>query len=117
MVGSLSTERSGEGWQFVTNHTQVLLCIARDPDIRLRDIADDVGITLGSAQRILADLIDAGYLTRERHGRRNRYVINRDTPMLRHTAQDGHNIGGLLDLLRLADHDQTHARGKGAPGH
>ena len=64
----MHTEHSGEGWQFVTNHTQVLLCIGRDPDIRLRDIADDVGITLGSAQRILADLIEAGYLTRERHG-------------------------------------------------
>ena len=105
MASHLSNVPSGQGWQFVTNHTQVLLCIARDPEIRLRDIADDVGITLGSAQRILADLVDAGYLARERHGRRNRYVINHDTPMLRHTAQDGHNIGGLLDLLRLEDHD------------
>jgi DNA-binding MarR family transcriptional regulator len=101
MAGHVSSERSGQGWQFVTNHTQVLLCIARDPEIRLRDIADDVGITLGSAQRILADLVEAGYVKRERHGRRNRYVIDRDTPMLRHTAQDGHDIGGLLDLLRL----------------
>ena len=101
MTGHLSNEQPGHGWQFVTNHTQVLLCIARDPEIRFRDIADDVGITVGSAQRILADLVDAGYVTRERHGRRNRYVINLDTPMLRHTAQDGHNIGGLLDLLRL----------------
>lgn len=95
----------GEGWQFVTNHTQVLLCIVRDPEIRLRDIADDVGITLGSTQRILADLVKAGYVKRERHGRRNRYVVDRDAPMLRHTAQDGHEIGGLLDLLRLANHD------------
>ncbi len=105
MVTRLSSDQSGPGWQFVTNHTQVLLCIARDPEIRLRDIADQVGVTLGSAQRILADLVEAGYVKRERHGRRNRYVINRKTPMLRHTAQDGHGIGGLLDLLRLEDHD------------
>jgi DNA-binding IclR family transcriptional regulator len=101
----LSSEPPGQGWQFVTNHTQVLLCIARDPQIRLRDIADDVGITLGSAQRILADLVEAGYVKRERHGRRNRYLIDHDAPMLRHTAQGGHDIGGLLDLLRLQNHD------------
>lgn len=101
MVSDLSTGDPEGGWQFVTNHTQVLLCIARDPDIRLRDIADAVGVTLGSAQRILADLVEAGYVQRERHGRRNRYVVNRNAPMLRHAAQDGNDIGGLLDLLRL----------------
>jgi DNA-binding MarR family transcriptional regulator len=99
----MSTEARGHGWQFVTNHTQVLLCIARDPDIRLRDIAESVGVTLGSAQRILADLIDAGYVQRQREGRRNRYLINRDSRMLRHEAQEGHQIGGLLDFLRLDD--------------
>jgi DNA-binding IclR family transcriptional regulator len=101
VVDQLSNEPPGQGWQFITNHTQVLLSIARDPEIRLRDIADDVGITLGSAQRILAELVDAGYVKRERHGRRNCYVINHAAPMLRHTAQDGRDIGGLLDLLRL----------------
>ncbi len=105
MADQLSNEQPGRGWQFVTNHTQVLLCIARDPEIRLRDIADEVGITLGSAQRIMADLVDAGYVKRERHGRRNRYVINRDAAMLRHIAQDGRNVGALLDLLRLEDPD------------
>ena len=102
----MSTGQADAGWQFVTNHTQVLLCIARDPDIRLRDIADAVGVTLGSAQRILADLVDAGYVHRERHGRLNRYVINREAPMLRHAAQEGHDIGGLLDLLSLDESDQ-----------
>lgn len=101
----MSTGKGEGGWQFVTNHTQVLLRIARDPDIRLRDIADAVGVTLGSAQRILADLVEAGYVQREREGRRNRYVINRDAPMLRHTAQEGQDIGGLLDLLRLDESD------------
>jgi DNA-binding IclR family transcriptional regulator len=99
----MSSEQADKRWQFVTNHTQVLLCMARDPEIRLRDMADQVGITLGTAQRILADLVEAGYVTRDRHGRRNRYVINRDTPMLGHTAQDGHDIGPLLDLLRLGN--------------
>ena len=101
----MSTGRADGSWQFVTNHTQVLLCIARDPDIRLRDIADAVGVTLGSAQRILADLVEAGYVQRERQGRRNRYVINREAPMLRHAAQEGRDIGGLLDLLRLSESD------------
>ena len=105
MAPDSSTPHPGSGWQFVTNHTQLLLCIARDPDVRLRDLADAVGVTLGSAQRILADLVEAGYVQRERDGRRNRYLINREAPMLRHIAQDGHDIGGLLDLLRLADHN------------
>lgn len=99
----MSSEDSARGWQFVTNHTQVLLCIANDPDARLRDIADSVGITVGSAQRIVADLIEGGFVERTREGRRNRYVVNRDSPMLRHAAQDGHQIGGLLELLELGD--------------
>lgn len=99
----MSSEVPQRGWQFVTNHTQVLLCIANDPEVRLRDIADSVGITVGSAQRIVADLIDAGFVERTRDGRRNRYLVNRDSPMLRHAAQDGHQIGGLLELLELDD--------------
>ena len=102
-MSSMSREQTDRGWQFVTNHTQVLLCIARNPDVRLRDVADQVGITERAAQRILADLVDAGYVQRERRGRRNRYVINREAPMLRHPAQEGQEINGLLDLLRLAD--------------
>lgn len=98
-----SREGPSRGWQFVTNHTQVLLAISRNPDLRLRDIADELGITVGSAQRILSDLVDAGFVTRERHGRRNRYLIDRDSDMLRHEAQDGQQIGGLLDFLELAE--------------
>ena len=86
------------GWTFVTNHTQLLLCIARDPDIRLRDIAARIGITERAAQRILADLVDAGYVKRQRQGRRNRYAVNPDLRM-RHPAQEGHDIGEILDLL------------------
>ena len=86
-------------WRFVTNHTQVLLCIARDPSIRLRDVAAEVGITERATQRIVSDLVDAGFLTRERIGRRNRYMID-DAAHMRHPAQAEHEIGELLDLLR-----------------
>jgi predicted transcriptional regulator len=90
------------GWRFLTNHTQVLLCIARDPDVRLRDIANSVGITERAAQRILVDLVEAGVVERERHGRRNRYVVNQKTHM-RHPAQDGQEVGELIELLQLAE--------------
>ena len=89
-------------WRFVTNHTQVLLCIARQDDVRLRDIAESVGITERAAQRIVADLVEAGYVRREREGRRNRYIVNHDRAM-RHPAQEDHQIGELLSLLRLDD--------------
>ena len=91
-----------KNWTFVTNHTQVLLCLAHNPEVRLRDVAEAVGITERAAQRILADLVAAGYVDRVRIGRRNRYEINRAKEM-RHDAQFGHEIGGLLDLLELTD--------------
>jgi predicted transcriptional regulator len=78
----------------------VLLCIARDPEVRLRDVAVTVGITERAAQRIVADLIEAGYVEREHVGRRNRYVINREIAM-RHPSQRDHEVGEILDLLRL----------------
>ena len=85
-------------WTFLTNHTQVLLCIAEDSDARLRDIAEKVGITERAAQRIAAELVDAGVLDRKRIGRRNHYAINRDAAM-RHAAQAEQRVGPLLDLL------------------
>jgi hypothetical protein len=93
-------------WRFLTNHTQVLLCIARTPDVRLRDVAQEVGITERAAQRILADLVEAGYVDRERHGRRNQYRVNPHA-LMRHPAQEGQEIHGLLALL--ATHDPTTA--------
>ena len=89
-------------WTFVTNHTQVLLCLAHNPDVRLRDVAEKVGITERAAQRILADLVEGGYVERVRVGRRNRYSINR-TGAMRHSAQFGQEVGGLLDLLESED--------------
>lgn len=85
-------------WTFLTNHAQVLLCLAEDPDIRLRDVAERVGITERASQRILAELVDAGYVTVTRVGRRNRYTVDREHAM-RHTAQLGHDIGTLLEAL------------------
>jgi predicted ArsR family transcriptional regulator len=90
----------GKPWTFVTNHTQVLLTIAGNPDIRTRDIAAVVGITERAAQRIVSDLAEAGYIESTRVGRRNHYSINRDTTM-RHPRQHDRRIGDLLDLLKL----------------
>jgi DNA-binding MarR family transcriptional regulator len=92
-------EEAQHSWRFVTNHTQVLLCISENPEIRLRHIAIEVGITERAAQRIVADLVDAGYVTRSRTGRRNHYTVNRALEM-RHPAQFGYEIGPLLDLLQ-----------------
>lgn len=96
----MSSAADDKPWRFVTNHTQVLLCIAHDAEARLRDIAAVVGITERAAQRIVADLVEARFVTRERVGRRNRYLINRELHM-RHPSQLDHRIGELLDLLQL----------------
>jgi DNA-binding IclR family transcriptional regulator len=86
-------------WTFLTNHTQVLLCVAQNPDVRLREVAETVRITERAAQRILSDLVDAEYVERSRVGRRNHYTINRERTM-RHEAQFGQEVGPLLDLLQ-----------------
>jgi predicted ArsR family transcriptional regulator len=86
-------------WTFLTNHAHVLLCVCRDPGARLRDIAGAVGITEGAAQRIVTDLVEAGYLTREREGRRNRYELRHNLP-LRHPLEHDHRIGEILAVLR-----------------
>ena len=100
----MSSPEGNKTWRFLSNHTQVLLCIQRDPNVRFRDIAQMVGITERAAQRIVADLIESGYIESERIGRRNHYRLNPDIAM-RHPAQDGHDIGELLDLLRLKPTD------------
>ncbi len=94
----MSSQEDPKPWRFVTNHTQVLLCIARDGDVRLRDVAERVGITERAAQRIVADLVEAGFVERKKIGRRNHYSIDRRAKM-RHPAQVNQEIGELLDLL------------------
>ena len=85
-------------WGFLTNHAQVLVCIARDPGIRLRDIGERVGITERAAHRIVAEIAAAGYITRERQGRRNHYTINAHLPLPDPNAGE-QNIGELLEIL------------------
>jgi DNA-binding Lrp family transcriptional regulator len=86
-------------WTFFTNHAHVLVCIAQDPDLRLREVADQVGITERAAQRIVAELEEAGYLTHEKIGRRNHYEVKFETP-LRHPIEDHVSIGEILQTLR-----------------
>lgn len=85
-------------WTFLTNHAHVLICIARDPSVRLRDVAETVGITERATQRIVADLCNAGFLTRTRVGRRNQYEVNTEQP-LRHPIHDQSSVSYLLRLL------------------
>jgi hypothetical protein len=85
-------------WSFLTNHAQVLLCVAHDPDIRLRDIGDAVGITERAAHRIVGELAVAGYLMRERNGRRNRYSVNSHLPLPDAPARSK-RVGDLLHVL------------------
>jgi DNA-binding IclR family transcriptional regulator len=87
-----------EQWTFLTNHAQVLLCLARDPEIRLRDIAERVGITERAAQRIVSDLVTEGYVTRTKTGRRNQYGVHPELP-LRHGIEQRGAVGAFLGLL------------------
>jgi DNA-binding Lrp family transcriptional regulator len=86
------------GWTFITNHARVLMCIAENPDARLRDIAQQVDITERATQRIVGELVDAGYLTRQRVGRRNRYKVHGRRP-IRAPEADNVAIGDVLNLL------------------
>lgn len=86
------------GWTFLSNHGHVMVCLARDPDARLREIAENVGITGRAVQGIVADLVGAGYVDKERLGRRNHYEVHRDLP-LRHPLEAGRRLGELLDVI------------------
>jgi len=85
-------------WTFLTNHSHVLLCIAANPDVLVREVADLVGITERATQRIVAELEEAGYLSHERVGRRNHYKVNPNLP-LRHPLEDHLEIGALLRVI------------------
>ena len=86
------------GWSFLTNHAQVLVCIAHDPGIRLREIGEAVGITERAAHRIVAELAAAGYISRRRNGRRNHYTIQSHLPLPDPLASE-QKIGDLLAIL------------------
>ncbi len=104
-------ESSPPGWTFLTNHAQVLVCIAHDPGIRLRDIGERVGITERAAHRIVAELADAGYLTRRRDGRRSHYTINVHLPLPDPVARE-RNVGELLAILAGPRHTRRVGRTK-----
>jgi MarR family len=92
-------------WSFLTNHAQVLLCIAHDPGVRLREIGEAIGITERAAHRIVAELVAAGYISRRRNGRRNHYTIQSHLPLPDPLARE-QKIGDLLAILagqRLAE--------------
>lgn len=94
----MSKDDAKPTWTFLSNHGHVLICIAEDSEIRGRDIAEKVGITERSAQSIVADLVEAGYVSRDRVGRRNQYEIHVDLP-LRHPIEKEHSVGELLVAL------------------
>jgi hypothetical protein len=85
-------------WSFLTNYAQVLLCIAHDPGVRLREIGEAVGITERAAYRIVAELADAGYISRNRNGRRNHYTIHAHLPLPDPLARE-QKVGDLLGIL------------------
>jgi DNA-binding Lrp family transcriptional regulator len=85
-------------WTFLSNHAHVLVCLALDPDARLRDVAASVGITERAVQKIVTDLEQAGIIVRERAGRRNRYSLRLEVP-LRHPLESHKTVGVLLSLV------------------
>lgn len=90
------------GPAFLTNHAQALICIAHDPEVRLRDIGERVGITERATHRIVAELAAAGYITRRRNGRRNQYTINAHLPLPDPVARD-QNVAALLEITASQD--------------
>lgn len=87
-----------DGWTFLTNHGHVLVCLAKNQDILLRDVASSIGITERAVQQIVADLERAGIILRMRVGRRNRYVVRR-SEQFRHHLEAGVTVGEFVDLV------------------
>jgi predicted transcriptional regulator len=90
---------TSHSWTFLSNYAHVLVTLSENPSARIRDVADQVGITERAVQRILSHLEEAGVLTREREGRRNHYNINADVP-LRHPLESHKTVGSLLRMIR-----------------
>jgi hypothetical protein len=89
-------------WSFLTSHARVLMCIAHDPGARLRDIAAGLGITERSAYSIVAELAEAGYVVKQKDGRRNRYQIQAHLPLPEPTSRE-RTVGEILALLAGTD--------------
>ena len=114
------TDRDGNGWSFLTSHTQVLLYLIRDPDVPPDELAERVGIDDVAARRVLSDLIEAGYVEVDRVDHHDRYTVNQEAHM-RHVFQQEREIGDLLALLQLEpmsegrDHRRQSAGHRGPP--
>jgi MarR family len=108
-------ESSAPGWTFLTNHALVLVCIAHDPGVRLRDIGERVDITERAAHRIVTDLAAAGYITRQRNGRRNHYTINTQLPLPDPILRE-QNVGELLEILTASDGSEPRLDRTGTSG-
>lgn len=94
----MSAAREQGSWTLLTAHGRALVAIAQDPNARMRDLAEVIGVTERTVQAIVGDLEAAGYVAHTRVGRRNQYTVDLDRPF-RHPAQDGHLVGPLLELL------------------
>ncbi|MCU0974889.1 MAG: winged helix-turn-helix domain-containing protein [Steroidobacteraceae bacterium] len=94
----VAAEPAARHWTFLSNHGHVLVCLARDPEARLRDVAQSVGITERAVQKIVSDLEEAGVVERLRDGRRNRYRLHPERP-LRHPIESHRTIGALLSMV------------------
>jgi DNA-binding MarR family transcriptional regulator len=94
----MTSDKNAPTWSFLTNHAAALLCIANDPGIRLREIGDTIGITERAAHRIVGELADAGYITRQRNGRRNQYKIQTHVRLPDPLAR-GKKVGDLLSII------------------
>jgi DNA-binding IclR family transcriptional regulator len=105
----MAREGASAKWTFLTNHGHVLLCLAHEPELRLRDVAEKVGVTERAVQRIVADLEEAGYLTRRRSGRQNEYDIATELPM-RHPVESHQSVRALIDLVDERDRPARAAR-------
>ena len=96
--GKMTEKKKDAPWTFLTNHSHVLLCLADDSEMRMRDVAAKVGITERAVQRIISDLVESGYLQREREGRSNKYRIQEDMH-LRHRIEHEKTIRDLIHLV------------------
>mgnify|MGYP006275963409 CR=1 FL=1 len=99
MTESKVADENSATWTYLTNHSHVLICLTEDPNSRLRDVAQRIGITERAVQMIVSDLEEAGVLERHREGRRNRYEIKPDKP-LRHAVEGHRTVRDLLEMVR-----------------
>ena len=102
MRPSNTNRRKRVNWKFLTNHSHVLICVMRNPNLLVKEIAQRIGITERAAQSVLRDLEDSGYVEVRREGRRNRYKVHSELP-LRHPLYEGHSIGEFLEILAKED--------------